>query len=294
MIGQWAIPLTICLAGMITTSLSGQVDVQGHRGWRGLYPENSIPGFLAALELGVDVLEMDVVISGDGHPVVSHEPWMNPEICVGPQGQRIRKGRAQNLFRMSLEEIQTFDCGALIHPRFPDQMLGKVAKPSLAEVLATTEAWGREHPGISFGYNIEIKRQARWEGKYCPPVPEFCDAVLKVIRQAGLRERVVLQSFDTEVLEYLHRNAPEYPLAFLVERGRLAVNLKKLSFQPVIYSPSYRLLDAEEMRWARGMGLLVIPWTVNESPDIRKILDLGVDAVISDYPERVLKMLNRL
>jgi glycerophosphoryl diester phosphodiesterase len=198
--------------------LPAQVDVQGHRGWRGMYPENTLTGFVAALELGVDVLEMDVVLSADGHPVVSHEPWMNPEICLGPEGKGLKRNKRINIYRLTLEEIRAYNCGTLRHPRFPDQRLEAEGKPSLAEVLQVCEAWSKAHPGISFGYNIEIKRKPSWENRYCPPVPEFCDEVLKVIRAEGLKERCVIQSFDPEVLEYLHRHAPEYPLAFLVEK----------------------------------------------------------------------------
>lgn len=282
--------LTILLA----LPIYAQIEVQGHRGWRGIYPENSIEGFIRALEVGVDVLELDVVMSGDGHPVVSHEPWMNRTICRGSDNRKIGRCKKVNLYELTLEEIQAYDCGKWGHPDFPQQRLRPSVKPSLAQALEATETWLDEHPGLLAGYNIEIKREKGWDNRYCPPLNTYCDVVLGVIRQAGIAERCVLQSFDPEVLEYLHRYAPDIPLALLTSKGKIVENMEKLSFTPAIYSPNFRLLDEAELKIIKRLGIIVVPWTVNEEKDIYDMIQLGVDGIISDYPERVLGQLNRL
>lgn len=281
------------MAVILPLVLPGQIEIQGHRGWRGHYPENTIGGFLKALELGVDVLELDVVISRDRRVVISHEPWMNPEICLAPDGTRLRKKSRINLYDLTLEEIQLYDCGMTGHPRFPDQQSTPAVKPGLLEAIQAIESWAVANHQPPVLYNIEIKRQKRWDGKYTPPYREFADLVLAELRQTEVTSRCVIQSFDKDVLEYLHRKAPDIKLAYLVERGRLANNLKKLSFQPDIYSPKYTLLDLPQIITARDKGMAVIPWTVNDEQSIRRVAGMGVDGIISDYPERVMLILQR-
>ncbi|MCF8238139.1 MAG: glycerophosphodiester phosphodiesterase [Saprospiraceae bacterium] len=267
----------------------GQMQVQGHRGCRGHLPENTIPGFLHTLDLGVDVLELDVVISRDGQVIVSHEPWMNPDICLGPHGQSLRGKSKVNIYELTLAEIQSYDCGALGHKRFPSQQPCFVHKPTLEEVFQAVSQWQLDHPDRACSFNIEIKRMPAYDGRFCPPFQEYCARVLTVLDASGFGHQCNLQSFDPETLEYLHRTRPEIPLAFLVERGSFTRNRKKLTFLPQIYSPKFRLLDPEEVALIKKTGLSVIPWTVNEEKDIRYMFELGVDGIISDYPDRVLQ-----
>lgn len=264
-----------------------QVQIQGHRGCRGHFPENTIPGFLHALELGVDVLEMDVVITGDGHVLVSHEPWMNPDICLNPQGQSLRGRPKVNLYRLTLAEIQTYDCGALGHPRFPDQQPVFVHKPALSQVFQAIRQWEEEHPERTCQFNIEIKRERRQDHLFHPIVQEYCDRVVLEIENSGMKARCMIQSFDPETLEYLHRTNPELPLAFLVERGSFRRNMKKLSFTPQVYSPNFTLLSPEEVQVIHRHHVKVIPWTVNEPEDLTRMIKWGVDGIISDYPDRI-------
>jgi glycerophosphoryl diester phosphodiesterase len=286
--------IIILLFTLAANTAFSQIEVQGHRGWRGIYPENSNEGFIRALEIGVDVLELDVVMSKDGHPVVSHEPWMNRTICRGADNRKISRCKKVNLYNLTLEEIQSYDCGKWGHPDFPQQRLRSSVKPSLAQALEATETWLDEHPGLLAGYNIEIKREKGWDNRYCPPLETYCDAVVRVIRDAGIAERCVLQSFDPEVLEYLHRFAPDIPLALLTSKGKISENMSNLSFTPAIYSPNFRLLDEAEMKVIRRLGVIVVPWTVNDEKHIYDMIQMGVDGIISDYPERVLGQLNRL
>lgn len=272
-------------------NLNAQIEVHGHRGWRGAYPENSIHGFIKALELGVDVLEMDVVISGDDEVIVSHEPWINPDICQFPKEFKI--GKKTNIYKLTLDQIQQFDCGSKGNKRFPFQSKEVALKPTLRQVVNTLTEWQEKHSGRHFGYNIEIKRRPEWDQLYCPAYKIFCDLVLNVILESGIRDQTVIQSFDIDVLEYIHKRVPEIPLALLVDKGELSSNLNLLSFQPAIYSPAFRLIDLEQVTTAKKNGIRIIPWTVNKEKDIHKLIQWHVDGIISDYPEKVLQLLNR-
>ncbi len=268
------------------------IDTQGHRGCRGLLPENSIPAFINALELGVTTLELDLAVTKDKVVVISHEPWLSHEFCSDLDGKRIEASKEKefNIYGMSHEALKKYDCGSLPHPRFPNQQLMRVYKPSLAEMIDSVKSYCKNNNKPLPHFNIEIKREPEYDGVYCPPVSEFCELVLKVIREKQIEQHCNLQSFDWETLRICRRLAPNIPLAMLVENNLSPEeNLKKLGFTPEIYSPYFKLIDAHLLEWCRNNKLKLIPWTVNEPNDIKKVLEMGVDGIISDYPDRILK-----
>lgn len=269
------------------------IDVQGHRGCRGLMPENSIPAFLKALEIGVNTLEMDVVISGDGKVVVSHEPYFAHEIARDALGRDISEEDEpnHNIYQMQIADIQKYDCGTKYHHGFPDQLKIKTYKPTLDEVFQRVEQWIGDHQLPKVQYNIEIKRNPEYDGIYHPSADVFVQLVLKVIREYDLGNRVIIQSFDPESLETMRQLAPDIRLAFLVGEGEFDENIRLLSFKPEIYSPAFRLVDEKLVKMVHANGMTIIPWTVNETDDIRLILEAGVDGLISDYPDRVIDQL---
>jgi glycerophosphoryl diester phosphodiesterase len=269
-------------------------DVHGHRGCRGLLPENSIPGFLRAVELGCDVLELDVVLSADGEVVVSHEPWMSSTICMDPEDERIPldQERSLNLYRMTIAQIQDYDCGSLTHPRFPDQKLVSTFKPTLREVVEAADEHAMMAGMVSPAYNVEIKSDPEWYGVYQPEPLAYAKRVIQEIDDLGITNRCIVQSFDPAILEAVHAERPDLILAFLVENtDGLKKNLKRLSFKPHIYSPYFGLVDKKMLENLREADIELVVWTVNEKKDIRKMLVLGVDGIISDYPDRVVKEL---
>ncbi len=268
------------------------IDIQGHRGCRGLMPENSIPAFLNSLDLGVSTLELDLAVTKDRVVVVSHEPWLSHEFCADLSGIRIALDREKefNIYKMTYEELKSFDCGSLAHPRFPEQKLIKVRKPSMAEMIDSVTSYCKSKNKALPHFNIEIKREPEYDGVFCPPVEEYCELVLKVIKDKGIESNCNLQSFDWETLRICRRLAPNIPLAMLVENNLSPEeNLKKLGFTPEIYSPYFKLIDAHLLEWCKINKLKLIPWTVNEPNDIKKVLEMGVDGIISDYPDRVIK-----
>lgn len=282
-----------------TTLVPEGFDLQGHRGARGLAPENTLPAFRHALELGIPTLEMDVVISGDGEVVVSHEPWMNPDICLTPEGERIPKGegRQHSLFDMSYDEIAAYDCGSLQSSQFPEQHSQSASKPRLQEVLQEAEAYVRDHERSSVFYNIEMKSRPAWEGRFHPDPDVFAERVLAVVQEANVEARTTLQSFDPRTLEAASRRSDRIRIALLVNwmdnRG-LATNLERLSISPDIYSPDVRLVDESLIAAAHDRGMKVIPWTVNERTTMKRLIRLGADGLITDYPDRGLEVLRSL
>jgi glycerophosphoryl diester phosphodiesterase len=285
----------IALTGMHLSSCKpngcpSAFDWQGHRGARGLAPENTVPAFLKALEYPVTTLELDVVVSGDGKVVVSHEPFMAAQICRRPDGSPIpeEEETAYNLYTMPYDSIRQYDCGSLEHPGFPDQALQQVSKPLLSEVLAEAERYcertGRQRPR----YNIELKSMREWYDQYVPRPEKFLGLVMEVVQRGGVAERVSIQSFDPMVLQALSRLYPEVESVFLISSAApLSRQLSELGMQPDVYSPNYRLLTAEVVRQAQAQDMRVIPWTVNEVAAMQSLIEMGVDGIITDYPDRI-------
>ncbi|MCB0669190.1 MAG: glycerophosphodiester phosphodiesterase [Saprospiraceae bacterium] len=280
----------------MTPDLKKPIDIQGHRGCRGLMPENSIPAFLKGLELGVNTLELDVVISGDGEVVVSHEPFFSHEISKDPLGRSISKEdeRSHNIFQMNVSDIQQYDCGSKIVSRFPDQLKIKTYKPTLREVFDHVEKWISDNGLLKVFYNIEIKRIPDYDGIFHPGPDEYANQVFSVIDEFSLRDRVIIQSFDPESLEVVHRLSPTTRIAFLVEAGDYESNMKLLSFKPDIYSPDFSLLTKDLIKKVVKDQIAIIPWTINDRNDIIKALEMGVDGIISDYPDRVIAIRDSL
>jgi len=270
------------------TTFAGR-DWQGHRGARGLMPENSLPAFRRALELGVTTLELDLVISADSQLVVSHEPWLNADICTMPDGYFIDPARQRdyNLYRMRYADIRRFDCGGKGHPRFKEQLAQRTHKPTLAEVVADADAHARQLGRPLPRYNVEAKCSPEGDDVFHPRPDLFAALVLRELARLGLLERSTLQSFDVRVLQAAHIFTPTVPLVLLVENADgYAANRARLAFRPYAYSPFYEQVDAALVAACRADSVRLIPWTVNDPREMQRLLVLGVDGLISDYPDR--------
>ena len=265
------------------------IDVQGHRGCRGLMPENSLPAFEKAINLGVHTLELDVAISKDKKVVVSHEPFFSRIYCLDPKGNEIPKkdDMAYNLYEMTYAEIKQFDCGTKFHAKYPDQEKLKVYKPLLSEVIALAETRNDQ-----IKYNIEIKAKPQYDGKYAPIPKEFTSLVLEAIKEYNVCNRVNLQSFDLRILEEIHLQAPNMKVALLVDDSEdIYCKLESLSYKPNIISPHYKSLNANIVETLQLKGFMVIPWTVNKEQDMKLMIDYCVDGIITDYPNILISLL---
>lgn len=267
-------------------------DRQGHRGCRGLMPENTVPAFLKALDLGVTTLEMDIVFTQDGVALVSHEPFFNHEITTLPNGQLIDSAseRNFNIYLMTYQATQNFDVGLKPHPRFPEQEKIAVHKPSLMTVFEAVQEYMKRSRRPFPRFNIETKTQPGTDHVFHPEPSVFVDSLMRVIQQAQLETYCTIQSFDIRTLQYLHRKYPNQKTALLIEEDdprSLAAQLSELGFTPAVYSPHFSLLNPSRIRELHEQQIQVIPWTVNEPKDMRRMLDWNVDGLITDYPNRL-------
>lgn len=273
---------------------SKTIDLHGHRGCRGLMPENSIPAMIKAIELGVNTLEMDVVISKDKQVLLSHEPVLSHEICLTEQEAEISEDDENlfNLYKMDYEEIKKCDCGTLPHKRFPDQKKIKIYKPLLSEVIDSVEQYLKNNSLPLVQYSIEIKSAPETDGTFHPRIAEFTERVMDVLKEKNITERVFIQSFDVRPLQSIRKKYSEIRLSLLVE-NRLGPekNIEKLGFMPDIYSPEHFLVNEELMKYAFENNMKVIPWTVNEKEEIISVLNIGVDGIITDYPDRAKEII---
>ena len=303
-------------------------DLQGHRGARGLAPENTLPAFEKALALGVTTLELDTAVTSDGVVVVTHDPYLNPDIVRGPDGQWIAR-RGPNVHELTFEALSRYDVGRLkpgstYAGRYPEQVAVDGTRiPRLADVFALAQRSGNS----AVRFNIETKISPLAPQETLAPEP-FARKVIEEIRKAGVAGRSTLQSFDWRTLQVAQREAREIPTVYLTAQQRFLDNVcagpgagkpdvKPADCEPspwtagyqlrehgsvpkmvkaaggTIWSPFYNDLDAAKLKEARDLGLKVVVWTVNTPEHIARMLDLGVDGIISDRPDLVLAELKR-
>lgn len=262
-------------------------DTEGHRGARGLMPENTVPAMLKALELGVTTLEMDAHVSQDGLVLLSHDPYINREHELLPHRKEIPAADALKhvLYQMPYSQIRSFDVGSKFYSKFPEQQLMQVHKPLFSEVIDSVQAYLRQHGKPQVFYNIETKSKPTGDGKYHPEPEAFVSKLVAVIDEKNIRPYVIVQSFDPRTLQVLHRKHPDIRTSLLVENLKgFEKNLKLLGFTPDIYSPYHKLVSADLVEAVHKQGIKLIPWTVNNLQDMRRLKQIGVDGLISDYP----------
>jgi glycerophosphoryl diester phosphodiesterase len=269
--------------------MANAIDVQGHRGTRGHLPENTLPAFSRAIEMGVDTLELDVGVTRDGVVVIHHDRRLNPDTARGPDGEWV-KGPAPTIHSLSFEELQRYDVGR-IRPgseyasRFPHQKpVDGTRIPRLADLFEKAK-------GTKVRFNIEVKILAKYPDETLPPEP-FARAVLAEVRKAGLEKRVTIQSFDFRINKVVEREAPGIATAYLTElRGPTLEQVKAEGART--WSPDYRALSKATVDEAHRLGMRIVVWTVNEPADIARMIDWGLDGIISDYPDRVVQQLGK-
>lgn len=266
------------------------IDVQGHRGFRGLFPENTIIGFKKAVDIGVTTLELDVVCSKDHQLIISHEPYFSHTISKTPSGVPIEESNEKDfaLYQLTYKEIQAFDVGSKMNPGFPNQRKIRAYKPSLADMVTVLEDYTKG----DIRYNIELKRKPEWDSIFLPTLEAFVDICLSTLKILNIEDRTTIQSFDLECLKLLKRKT-QIPLVFLVENSMsIEENLELLGFTPEVYSPNFRLVTKEMVAYCHTRSMKLIPWTVNKEGDIEKMISLGVDGIISDYPNVLVEIIN--
>jgi glycerophosphoryl diester phosphodiesterase len=262
-------------------------DLQGHQGARGLMPENTVRGMLKALDFGVTTLNMDAVITKDRQVVLSHEPYFNNEISLTPDGKEItlKDQKKYNIFQMDYEQVKKFDVGSKVNRRFPGQQKFKAYKPLLSEVIDSVEAYVKEKKLKKPNYTIETSLIRKGDVEFQPEASEFVELIMDVVKDKKLSKRVVIQSLDIRTLQYLHEKYPKIKTSLMIdEKEEFEDNIKTLGFTPTVYSPYYVLVGKGLVERCHEMGVKIIPWTVNSTKQMKYLMDLGVDGLVTDYP----------
>jgi glycerophosphoryl diester phosphodiesterase len=259
----------------------------GHQGARGIIPENTIPGMLKALDLGVNVLDMDVVVSKDQQVVLSHEPYFNHEISTQPNGKPIsfKDEKKFNMYKMDYAEIRKFDVGSKVHSRFPGQMKLKAYKPLLAELIDSVELYVKQRKLKKPTYNIETAFIRKGDGEFQPEPAVIVDLIMAIVKEKKLGKRVIIQSLDLRTLQYLHEKYPSIKTSLMIdEKQDFEQSVEMLGFMPTYYSPYYVLVGKGLVDRCHEAGVKIIPWIVNSPKDLKYLLNLGVDGVVTDFP----------
>jgi glycerophosphoryl diester phosphodiesterase len=305
-------PTWLLLASALFCAGAQAFDLQGHRGTRGLEPENTLAAFERALEIGVTTLEMDAAITADGVVVVSHDPALMPAITRDAQGRWL-KGTGPLIKSLTYAQLQTFDVGRTdpssdYGRQFPEQQARDGQhRPKLAAVFALVKELGAE----SVRFDIETKVFPNRPDDTLAPAP-FVHALLAVIREAGMADRVMIQSFDWRTLQLVHQLEPGMETVYLTSRGGGLDTLEDGTWTAgallrdfpsaghmvkaaggTTWAPNFNNLTREALKGAQQLGLKVIPWTVNAPADIDRLIEWGVDGVISDYPNRVRDVMHK-
>ncbi|MDR6784204.1 glycerophosphoryl diester phosphodiesterase [Pedobacter africanus] len=264
-------------------------STEGHRGGRGLMPENTIIAMKHAIDLGITTLEMDTHISKDGKVVVTHDDYLSPAFMLTPDGKEIPKSDAKKypVYQMDYSQLKTFDLGTKAHAGFPQQKKIKTYIPLLSELIDEVQLYSKGKKQMF--YNIETKCSAKGDGIVNPAPEQFVKLLMEVIEAKGISPYVVIQSFDKRTLQILHKKFPQIRTSFLIDNKKsLQENLDDLGFKPFILSPAYKMVNADLVKQCHEKQIRVIPWTVNTKEEIAAIKALKVDGIISDYPDLLL------
>lgn len=268
--------------------IEAKTIVHGHRGCRWVRPENTIAAMTEALRVGVDVLEMDLVITKDRIPVLSHEKVINKDICQYENGRPVTE--AIPFISLTLKEVKKFDCGTKKNPKFPTQNPVPGEKiPTLEEVFQMVLK-SKEPSAKKVEFNIETKIEAD-HPELSPTPEEFSKLVLEVIRKHNMKDRVILQSFDFRTLRAAHAEMPDLRIATLVEGFFSNIIKVAREEKPQIMSPDFSLLSAKKVAELHEMGVKVVPWTLNRESEWKNAISWGVDGIITDDPESLVKYL---
>ena len=290
-------------------------DLQGHRGARGLMPENTLPAFAKALAIGVTTLELDVGITKDGKVLVSHDSALSPAVTRSSDGKWITERPL--ISDSTLLELMKYDVGradptSRVAKRFPNQIAVDGTKmPSLEEVFALVKDAGNEE----VRFNIETKiNPLKPNDTVSPEV--FVDAILALIDAHGLESRTSIQSFDWRTLQIVQMRNPQIETTYLTAQQKWLNNVASVDNDPSpwtagfniektdgnipllireaggdVWSPFFGDLTASSIQAAHGLGLKVIPWTVNDPKVMEELIDLEVDGIISDYPDQLREVM---
>jgi glycerophosphoryl diester phosphodiesterase len=288
-------------------------DLQGHRGARGLAPENTLPAFERALEVGVNTLELDIGVAADGTVVVAHDPYLNPLITRDASGQWLAGSKGPLLKSLDFKQLQDYDVGR-IKPDTPyaatfssQQARDGTRIPTLAALFSLVKARQAGHVRL----NIETKINPGQPDDTVAP-EAMTQALLRAVREAGMLGKVTVQSFDWRTLKLVQQLEPVIPTAYLsiqtanndnIRDGTWTAGMKLADHGSVpkmvkaaggaVWSPNGGAVTQALVKEAQSLGLKVIPWTINSPADMDRLIGWGVDGLITDYPDRLREVMHK-
>jgi glycerophosphoryl diester phosphodiesterase len=320
--------LLISFSCKSNSSVKSSFDIQGHRGARGLRPENTLSGFQFAIDLGITTLELDIAITKDRHVIVTHNPYISAHLCLNGDGSLIQKNPSDRysgplIKDLTLKKIKEFDCGSMNpnasqFPEPPRMNIPGEPMPTLNEVFTLI----KETNSI-VRLNIEMKIDPRYNVTI--PEKEFVEIVVKEIQNSGMKDRVNLQSFNWHSLEWAKRIDPSIQTAGLLgsdsfraindsipspwlngihysytDGTALGILMEAKSYID-IFSPSWKLVHPTDSKFLgstvkeiQSAGFKVIPWTINKTQIMIELINEGVDGIITDYPDSLISVIERL
>lgn len=304
--------LAVCAAALAAQAAAA-FDAQGHRGARGLLPENTLPAFERALQVGVHTLELDIGVTADGVAVVAHDPYLNPAITRDAGGQWLPGPKGPLLKSLTLAQLQAFDVGriqpgtAYATTFSTQQPRDGTRVPTLAQVFDLVKSRGANH----VRFNIETKINPNQPDDTAPP-EAMVHALLKAVRDAGMAQRVAIQSFDWRTLQLVQKLEPAIPTVYLTVQTSNNDNTRDGSWNAgfklaehgsvprmvkaagaAVWSPNGGAVTEALIKEAQALGLKVIPWTINKPEDMERLIGWGVDGIITDYPDRLRELMAR-
>ncbi len=256
----------------------------GHRGCRGLFPENTLEAFQHAIDLGVDGIEWDVVVTKDNQLIISHEPYLDGSYCRNQQGKDVSaaEGKKINFYDLTAAEIQKFDCGSKPYPKYPEQKKLKTYKPTVQEAFETLNL---ENVEILF----EVKSEESDYGVFQPQPEEYAQLIADEVANFAFNENIIFMSFDANLLEALHKILPDYRYVYLTYKPFVSVKkfLQDISFTPFALGMYHPTVSKKDVNRLHQLGIKAFAWTVNKADQAKQLIKKEVDGIITDYPDRV-------
>ncbi len=246
--------------------------------------------------MGVNTLEMDVVVTKDSQLVISHDPYMSDVICNTPEGKPVTAANKENyaIYHLTYAEVKKFDCGSRGNPDFPGQHKMPTYKPLLKDVIDSVENYIAANHLPHVQYNIETKSTVAGDGKLHPVPAVFSKMLYDLLKNRNMLPYSIIQSFDVRTLQEIHKIDGKTATALLIaDPQSFDKNLKQLGFTPSIYSPNTILVNKKLIEKCHKKKVKIIPWTINDEKKMLEFKDMGVDGLITDYPDKAIKVLRK-
>lgn len=263
----------------ITSSQDTKPLIFGHRGCRGIMPENTLQSFNKALEYNLDGIEWDVVVNKDKQLVISHEEYMDKNYCLDENGSVIKNEKSHSIYRMTQKEIEAYDCGTKEYTKFPDQKHFKAYKPLVQEAFEKIDFKGKI-------LLFEIKSEEKLYGKEQPFPEEYVELILNEVKDFPNKDQIIFMCFDPAILELLNTKVPNYRLVYLhegigVSSGKM---LTQLTFKPYALGIYSKFITKKTVLKAHEKEVKIFAWTVNKEKEFNRLLETKLDGVITDFP----------